>query len=216
MKSEARISLSIAACSLAFLLTGSVQALASTNPTNSAGTRAKAGAGEATQMVRAEAVLLKSLDARDAQPGQQFRALLSDKVKLKDGTELPRGAELIGTVSRDNTHSNGASSLALRFTQADLKNGKTVPIKATIVSVYNTDSSEAADPNDWTPGVLQMVQENAISGVDLHSKIADANSGVFIAKGKDDVKLPQGFGIALAIAGRPGAMQSGSGSKGGA
>ena len=43
-----------------------------------------------------------------------------------------------------------------------------------------------------------------MSGVDLHSKIADSNSGVFVSTKKDDVKLPRGYGIALAIAPRTG------------
>jgi hypothetical protein len=203
MKSEASISLSIAFCFLALLLPTNALALSSKSLPAMQTSQDGAGESEAMQMVPAEAVLLKTLDARKAEPGQQFRVMLSSNVHLKNGTELPRGTELIGTVAKDDMRASGASRLALRFSQADLKNGKVIPIKATIVDVYHTDDVVGLDPNSWTPSVLQIDQESAESGVDLHSKIADSNSGVFVATKKDDVKLPRGFGIALAIAAQP-------------
>jgi hypothetical protein len=203
MKHEAFLSLSVALCSLVFLLPTNASALSPRSLPNTQTSLASAGKTEAMRMVPADAVLLKTLDARKTQSGQQFRAKLSDKVDLKNGTELPRGTELIGTVAKDKMQTTGASSLALRFTQADLKNGKVIPIKATIVNVYQRNGVDSLNPVSWTPQILQVDQLGALSGTDLHSNIADRNSGVFISKKKDDVKLPQGFGIALAIAARP-------------
>ena len=156
-------------------------------------------------MVPAEAMLLETIDARKAKPGQQIKATLSGKVQLRNGPELPRGTQLIGKVVADDMQASGASRLALRFTQAELKDGKVIPIKATIVSVFNADNLGNLDPNSWwTPKTLQIDQEQALSDVDLHSKIADRNSGVFVSAKKHDVKLPEGYGIALAIAARSG------------
>jgi hypothetical protein len=211
MKREVVMSLSIAISSLALVIPNSVQALGTNSLPDAQNTQVNAGATEATQMVRAEAVLSKKLDARKVQAGEQFQATLSEKVRLKDGTELPRGTELIGTVAEDAMQTSGTSSLALKFTQADLKNGKVIPIKATIVSVFPADNEEAVDSNFWTPDILQVDQESAMSGVDMHSKIADTNSGEFVSK-KADVKLPEGFGIALAIGAPQGAQQDAAGS----
>ena len=216
MKREAAISLSIAVLAAAFFLPKEVRALNNEGSSVAQNTAFTAGQDEAMRMVPASATLDRSLDARKAKQGQQIKATLEDKVQLKNGPELPRGTELIGTVATDEMHTNGASRLALRFTQANLKDGKVVPIKATIVSVYDANGSARFDPNIWTPKTLQVDQEHALSGVDLHSKIADGNSGVFVSASKDDVKLPIGYGIALAIAARPADRQSGNGANGGA
>lgn len=200
MKREAAISLSIAVFSLTFCLPKDIQARTPASLPDAQSARLAAEQSEATRMVPAEATLLKNLDARKAKLGQQFRATLSDKVQLKNGTELPRGTVLIGTVSADKMQTRGTSSLALRFTQANLKNGTTIPIKAMIVSVCSPDSRDAEDPNIWTARTFQIDQEDAMSGVDLHSRVAGENSGVFVSTKKDDVKLPRGFDIALAIA----------------
>ena len=78
---------------------------------------------QAALIVSAKIHLVKALDARKAQPGSQFEATLDGTVHLKNGTELPRGTVLIGTVAAGEMQSAGASHLALRFTQAKLKDG---------------------------------------------------------------------------------------------
>jgi hypothetical protein len=171
---------------------------------------------EATLMVPAQALLKQSLDARKLQPGHVFKAELRDTVHLKNGPELPRGTMLIGMVSRDNMKTLGKSRLALRFTQARLKDGKVIPIKATIVGVLspNNDSLDGSvddAANIWTSKTLQIDQLGAVSGVDLHSNIGSRNSGVFVTTRKDDVKLASGSQLALAIAERNSAHKSAKG-----
>lgn len=215
MKREATMSLFVAALSLAVFLPEGVLALNTTNSQSASSAKSTSGQMEAMRMVPAEAVLVKGIDARKAQPGQQFKATLSDKVQLKNGPELPRGTELVGSVAKDDLHVNGTSRLALRFTQADLKSGKVIPIKATIVSVFGPDDPYNLDPNIWTSKMLQIDQEGVMSNVDMHSKIADSDSGVFVSTKKDALKLPRGYGIVLAIAPRTDSKQNGNGSNGG-
>ena len=158
---------------------------------------------EAMQMVPAEAVLKDRIDARKLDPGAKFQAALSGKVRLKSGAELPRGTELIGKVVRDKMQADGTSTLALRFTRARLKDGKVIPIKATIVGVTSPadfDVSWDASPAVyWSDKTLRVDQVNVESGINLHSAIASANSGVFVTTKKDDVKLPEGARLLLAI-----------------
>jgi hypothetical protein len=204
MKREVTISLSIAAFSLAFLLPSDSWAVSSMAPAAAPSATSNAEQSEAMLMVPAVATLLNNIDARKAKPGQLFQARLSEKIMLKNGSELPRGTELIGTVANDDTHAGGASRLALRCTKAKLKDGMVVPIKATIVGAFPPDSPAGLNQDFWSPQTLQIEDENVISGVDLHSKIADKNSGVFVSTKKDDVRLPSGFDLALAIAAQPG------------
>jgi hypothetical protein len=211
----------LAALSMAFLMAGVANAqstMAASAPNDS-----RPGASEAARMVPARAYLTRRLDAKDAKPGTQFTADLSKTVTLKSGTELLRGTKLIGTVATDDMNMQGASKLALRITEAQTKDGKTIPVKATIVGVYGPESETAEgytvtpgdeQANDWTRSTLAIDEVNAMSGVDLHSRIAGRNSGVFVSKKKDDVKLSAGSELALAIA-QSGNGQPATGNSGG-
>ncbi len=175
-----------------------------------------AGADEATLMKPASALLVKTLDASKDQSGETVDAKLAGKVRLTNGTELPKGTMLLGKVTADDMQQQGMSKLALRFDQARLKDGTTVPIRATIVGFFSPQAEESEVgpthygpdvPNDWSAKTLQLDQENVVSGVDLHSKISSQNSGVFVSMKKNDVKLKAGSEIQLAIA--PAASNSG-------
>ncbi len=223
MKSTAAISLSIAVVSLGLLHSNLTHAQSAEPSQHSNSTVAPVAAQrEAMQMVPARAALATTLDARKTSPGHQFRATLKDTVHLKDGTELPRGTVLVGIVATDTAQSNGAARLALRFTQAELKNGKEIPIKATIVGVVPQGGSFPDQPDHpigdvWNENTLQVDQLGALSGADLHSRIASRNSGVFVSTKKGDVKLSSGSQLTLAIAAQGGGSQnSGNGRSGGA
>jgi hypothetical protein len=175
--------------------------------TQSAGARIT-GHREAIRMTRARAELMRPLDAKKDQSGSDVQAKLKQKVRLIDGTELPDGTILIGRVGVDDMQQQGMSKLALIFNQAQLKDGKTIPVKATIVSIFPPEMTNsegypvtAGDqvPNSWTDGTLRVDQVDAIPGVDLHSRISSKNSGVFVSTKKDDVKLKEGSEIQFAI-----------------
>ncbi len=198
MKREAMISLSAAVLSLAFF-PGAAQARSnsSVSDANSVSPAAKA---VAQRMVPAQAVFTKTLDAKKAQQGQQFEVTLNQKVKLKNGEELPRGTILNGTIVTDQMHSNGESKLVLRFIQAHLKDGKTIPIRVAITGAYSQGSLDAQYGSDWTPAETNIEQEGAMGSLVLHSRIGATNSGTFESAKKSDVKLDRGSALSLAIA----------------
>ena len=216
MRYVGHFSFSIAALSMALVLPAAVSAQSSMRPQSSQGsadTPSLAGQGEAAQMVPAQAYLLRKLDAKDMKPGSQFIARLSETVHLKNGPELPRGTELLGKVSTDDMQLKGTSKLALRINEARLKDGKTVPVKATIVGVYAPESESMngsnvvpgqEQANDWTNKILRVDQLDAVGGVDLHSRVNGNNSGVFVSTKKDDFKIAGGSELALAIAAQNG------------
>jgi hypothetical protein len=99
-------------------------------PDQSSPTNQPHGLREAQHMVPARASLTRSLDADSLSSGAQFRATLRDNVHLNDGVELRRGDALLGQVVTDDMNTPGKARLAVRFTQAVLKNGQTIPVKA--------------------------------------------------------------------------------------
>jgi hypothetical protein len=192
-----KAALSLAALSLALLTPAFGQSTQDNQPTS----------GEAQRMVPAVASLTRALDSNSIHTGDQFRATLTGNVHLNGGLELHHGDVLLGQVADDDTNTAGKSHLALRFTQAVLKNGQTVPVKATIVALYTPDdllnnSSAAPDqvPNTWNAGTLQVDQLGVVKNVDLHSRVSSQNSGVFVSTQKNIVKIPAGSQLSLAIA----------------
>jgi hypothetical protein len=160
-------------------------------------------------MVPAQAALTRTLDARKMQPGQQIRITLSKTVQLKDGPELPRGTELVGTVVTEPASGNAASAMVLRFAQAELKSGKVVPIVATIVGFYKPETLDinghpvvagTQKPNTWNSAVMEVNQTDSDSGIELQSKIASENSGRLVSTKNSAIKLLAGSEFALAIA----------------
>ncbi len=219
MKRRAICPLSIAALSFAILLPASSLPAFAQPSTNQSQT-APRGEHEAMRMVPARAALIGNLISNKVKPGDEFRASLANKVRLDNGPELPAGTILIGQVATDDMNESGTSKLALRFTEAKLKDGKTVPIKATIVGIMQSGYADEDNyrmnpgdqlPNSWNDGTLAVDQIDALHGVDLHSKIASTNSGVFVSSTNDHMKLSSGSELELAIAEQPQSMQPMSG-----
>jgi hypothetical protein len=206
MKHNAALSLSMAVACLVLAGPGFAQ----TQNTDQTGAAAQQ---EAAIMVPAQAAMIKSLDARKDKPGEEFRARLNNTVHLKNGPELPHGTILIGQVTTDDMQTSGNSRLALRFTEAKLKDGKVIPLKAMIVGVQPPESDTPTELNEqaplpWNSNTLQVDQEGVFSGVDLHSRVNSQNSGVFVTKTKDNVKLRAGSELTLAVAAQSGGQQN--------
>ncbi len=98
---------------------------------------------------------------------------MNEKVQLKNGPELPKGTMLVGTAATGDAQAGGTSKLALRFTEAKLKDGKSIPIKATIVGYFPMNSLERNDRNIWNPASQKVDRAGVTSGDDLHSNIVE-------------------------------------------
>ena len=167
---------------------------------------------EPAKLVSADAVFTSHIDSQKMPPGSQFHAKLLNKIRLDNGTELATGTILVGQIVDDGAQPAGTAKLALRFTEANLKNGQTVPIKATIVNVYDAESQSAASnynafsspppPANWNGTAASVDEIDAVPGVDLHSNRASSNSGVFVSTKKDDIRLSPNVGLQLVIAAR--------------
>lgn len=187
----------------ALLLTPSTLLFAQSAPTDAS--------QEASKMVAAKVVFLSTIDSTKATSGTQVKVKLQGKVSLENGPVLPSGTVLVGQIVDDATQSAKAK-LALRFTEADLKNGQIVPIKATIFNVYKDSTGIVGGQYNvggialnWDKGTLGVNQSDAMPGVDLHSKIDSPNSGVFVSK--KDIKFSPAVELELAIAPRSGSAE---------
>jgi hypothetical protein len=210
MKLANRFLLSLTAASLVCLapqFSAAQNMSSATSPANSAATsdtQPASASGVAQQMVPAEVSLTRTLDARKEQSGSAFEVRLNGTVHLKNGTELPHGTVLVGQVTTDQMNNTGTSRLALQFTEAKLKSGKTIPIEATIVGISgpqeSTDSFASFNgPVPWNGTTMKYDDIGVMSHVDLHSAIGGANSGTLVATGKSDMKLRLGSRISLAL-----------------
>jgi hypothetical protein len=206
MKRKSAVALATATAAFTLLIAQFASAQAAPSKDNSS-----VAMQQAMQMVPALVSPTQTIDASKVQQGDQIKATLSEKVQLKNGTELPRGTELTGQVTVDQMQNDGTYRLALVFSNAQLKNGTVIPIKATIMRVYarccsliyqplGLDMAYAYPITKWTDRSLQVHQHDALEGVDLQSGIADSNSGNFVSKKKDDIWLSTETILDLAIA----------------
>jgi hypothetical protein len=195
MKFEGTISLCSVILSAAFL-SSTIQSNAQSGAADG---NASVEHSTSLHMVPAPTVFNKSLEGKNIKPGQEFELSLTQKVKLNDGQELPKGTVLVGTIVTDDMQ-NGKSKLSFRIVQARVKDGKTIPIQAVATGLYDQGSLNAQYGNDgWTPGQVNVQQDKAAGGLTLHSQVGSSESGLLESK-KDNVKIDRGSALFLAIA----------------
>ncbi len=166
----------------------------------------------ATRMENTTAVvqLTHAFDARRAAPGEVIQTRLTGTVRLADGTKLEGGSWLTAKVVRDVAQPDNVQ-LVLRFTEVRLKNGTVIPIKATIVNVATYVGDTYGDNSGYDSLLVPVKMSNPkdridvigiMKGVDMHSRVSSPNSGMFVSKTRDDLKLPDGTEFELAMSPR--------------
>jgi len=90
-----------------------------------------------------------NLNTKSAKVGDAVSAKITKAVKLKDGTNVPKGAKLDGKVTTvDSVQSgSGTSSLAIKFDQVEVKGAAAIPIQGLIVAIGPTADTRPADYN---------------------------------------------------------------------
>ena len=102
------------------------------------------------------ATLSKPVDAHKAKPGDPVTATNDKDTKTADGTSIKQGSKLVGHVTQakplekpasGSAGASGDSILSIVFDKAILKDGREVPLNATIqaVSATESDASLASD-----------------------------------------------------------------------
>jgi len=119
------------------------QASPQTTPESSATSAAPTTPPPVMRPVRAE--LVNALDSKTAKAGDNVIVQTKESVKTADGTDIPKGAKLVGRVVGAQASTGGATSqIAVQFDHAELAGGQSVPIQSQIQSVGSAASSDAS------------------------------------------------------------------------
>ena len=164
---------------------------------------------QAWQLVGVNARLDHVLDTKSAKQGDAVTAKLDGTVKTANGVKLEKGTVLTGTVtSVQPAASGGSSSLAVAFTTAQLKDGKQVPVKVTVIGAFPSNEGDQAlygaesipPPPDHVNSQEGVDQESGLlHNIALHSRAQEQNSGTF-SKKDGNLKLSAGTYLQIGIA----------------
>jgi hypothetical protein len=164
--------------------------------------------GQSLQYAGANVRLDHAIDTRSAKPGEAVTARLAASVKA-GGLRLDKGTQLVGSVTSVQSAANGgASSLAIAFTTAQLKNGKQIPVRVILIGAYPPSSGEAAAYalDDIPPAPQQISgqekidqQSGLLHNVAMHSNAQSNDSGSFTKK-DGDLKIDAGTFFQVGIA----------------
>jgi hypothetical protein len=162
-----------------------------------------------TRLVEGKAQLDSRLDTKSATQGKAVTAHLTDSIETSQGVKLPRNTRLLGHVDQVKASENGSpSTLVITFDKAQLKDGKDVPVKATIVAVSPRGEPQEIAMNVGSDG--EVLQEpGTIAGVSLRSAVHDSSSGTLTGDHRN-IKLGFGTELVVAIAAPPAAASSGA------
>ena len=111
------------------------------------------------RLVGVRATLDKTLDARKVQVGEAVNARPEAKVHIADGIDIETSSHLVGRVDTVQPSTGmGDSGITVTFDRVQLKDGRQIPIKATILWIGQPPSllnpTEVSAPADrTTPGV---------------------------------------------------------------
>jgi len=124
-----------------------------------------------------------SLTTKSAKLGDVITAKTMKTVKLKDGTEIPRGSKLVGKVlaAQSKQDGKGNSFLAIKFDQVEVKGGATLPIAGLIASIGPVRDPASLGFNS----VLGRGGVGSTPGL-------DPNVGADAPVNRDDTYLPPG------------------------
>jgi hypothetical protein len=89
----------------------------------------------------------KLVHVKRVKVGDTVTAHLTAAAKLRDGTELPKGSKLIGTITEIKVKSDkeGPSKLGLLFDKALPKDGKEIPVQLALVTVAPHNQQNSID-----------------------------------------------------------------------
>ncbi|HEY6445878.1 MAG TPA: hypothetical protein VIY53_05415 [Acidobacteriaceae bacterium] len=168
-----------------------------------------AGAASAQSLAGVNTRLVSPLNSQTATEGQTVTVKLDGAVKTADGVKLTRGTELVGKITSVKPSQNGGpASVTLTFTTAELKSGKHLPVKATLLAAYPGDQGiEAQYSNSTMNAVARTVsaaqtidqEPGALPGVALKSAVEAPESGTF-SKTDGNFKLAAGTFLQVGIA----------------
>jgi hypothetical protein len=136
------------------------------------------------------AELTIKIDTKSAKVGDTVTAETTEKAKLQDGTQIPRGAKLIGVIT-DVTpmgSGNGMSMLGLKFQQVVVKHDPPIAIHGGLVAVAPPADASGELPTGSASTRSQGLQTQGNYGV------KDADGGIPAGSTVDGVAISTSIG----------------------
>jgi hypothetical protein len=107
------------------------------------------------------ATLTKPVDASKAKPGDEVTAIVNEDIKSDGQVAIRKGSKLVGHVTSAQPLKNGKgaaegtanSQLGVVFDRAVLKDGREVPLNATVQALATAESSASAGMSDMDAGM---------------------------------------------------------------
>jgi hypothetical protein len=140
-----------------------------------------------------------------------IQTTLAEKVRLPDGTSIPKGTQLNAIVSRKTNSTEDKLELVSRFTEARLKKQHVLPGRATILAVATRQFTESGNasvietllpvPRDLSNQSDEIFTQNVLPGTDLHASASSNDSGLLVSTQGKGIVLPMWTKLALAITG---------------
>ena len=140
-----------------------------------------------------------------------IQTTLAEKVRLPDGTSIPKGTQLSAIVSRKTNSTEDKPELVFRFTQARLKKQHVLAVRATILAVATRQFSVSGNasvtetllpvPRDLKNQSDEIFTQNVLPGIDLHASASSNDSGLLVSTQGKGIVLPMWTKLALAITG---------------
>jgi hypothetical protein len=170
------------------------------------------------QMTNVLANVDKGLDAKKAKAGDAFTAKTVSATTLNDGTNVPAGSILEGHVDSVTPSDHKSDSMiVLTIDKVQVKGGKEVPVKATIVSVttfetalgqdtggpkdkaFDTSARDTARMNGVGDAQAASTGPRPVPGLSVTSTAANMNSGT-LTQSKGNVHLSNQNQIQVGLA----------------
>lgn len=168
-----------------------------------------AAMAQSLTMTGVNARLNHTLDSKNAVPGQIVSVKIDHAVKTVDGIDLPKGTELMGKVDQVHSSENGGpATLSIVLNQAQMKDGKQVPVKATLIGAYppgqHSDDLYGTETMGPAPRHISMQEKvdqepGVLSHTSMTSSVKSHDSAVF-RKDNGDVRLAAGTYFQMGIA----------------
>ena len=145
-----------------------------------------------TQTTNLSAELTQKISSKDARVGDQVVARTTSTTQLAEGTKLPKGTRLVGQVTSVQAKSGAQHDghLAFTFTRATLRDGREIPIHATLQSISAPAvGAMASGSDDFAAGPAMAGGGGAVQAG------GGGGRGLLGGSGGGGVALPQAGGI---------------------
>ncbi len=148
--------------------TGAQAATQNTGSSKSGDQSAQAGASnQLAAGSTVHATLVKPVDARKNKPGDEVVAKTTENMKANGETVIPKGSKIVGhvTEAKARTAGQSQSTIGIAFDHAVLKDGREVPMTASIQAISSAQQATAADFGDESLATGSSGMATGSSGV---------------------------------------------------